>query len=171
MGNPNHSGRNINAIAGCTDLFDGFSMTSRQTVPDHRDNTVQGVSVAIRRDAQFLLVLRGREPAKGLYAFPGGKVRAGEELEDAARREVFEETGLTLRELKHYGDLEIEARAGNGPSYRLAVFVSADPGGVAVAGDDAAALGWYGLDRMAGLPMTESSLQIAGDISARWPAP
>src|SRR4051812_32458108 len=54
------------------------------------------VSVAIFHDGRFLLVKRGREPSKGFYAFPGGRVDAGEADEDAARRELAEETGLTI---------------------------------------------------------------------------
>lgn len=42
----------------------------------------------------MLLIQRGREPGKGLWAVPGGKVEKGETLTDAARREVAEETGL-----------------------------------------------------------------------------
>lgn len=42
------------------------------------------------------MVKRGREPGKGLWAVPGGKVRRGEPLAEAARREVLEETGLNV---------------------------------------------------------------------------
>lgn len=45
---------------------------------------------------RVLLVKRGRDPGKGLWAVPGGKVRRGEPIAEAARREVLEETGLEV---------------------------------------------------------------------------
>lgn len=49
---------------------------------------------------QLLLVRRGKEPAKGTLDLPGGFVDMNETAEEAARREVKEETGLELDSCK-----------------------------------------------------------------------
>ncbi|MGH6860025.1 MAG: NUDIX domain-containing protein, partial [Phyllobacterium sp.] len=56
--------------------------------------SVDGVSTVCIRDGAFLLVTRGREPSKGWLAFPGGRREEGETPQQAAIRELFEETGL-----------------------------------------------------------------------------
>ncbi|TGW06623.1 NUDIX domain-containing protein, partial [Mesorhizobium sp. M2D.F.Ca.ET.145.01.1.1] len=62
--------------------------------------TLPAVSVAVVRGDSILLVKRARPPSQGLYAFPGGKVEGDETLEDAARRELMEETGLRATGLR-----------------------------------------------------------------------
>lgn len=57
---------------------------------------VVGVGVAVVDEGKLLLVQRGRDPGKGLWAVPGGKVEFGEPMKEAARREVAEETGLDV---------------------------------------------------------------------------
>lgn len=54
-----------------------------------------------------LFCIRTKEPYKGLYNFVGGKVEDGESNEDAAYRELFEETGITHKdiELDHFMDI------------------------------------------------------------------
>jgi 8-oxo-dGTP diphosphatase len=64
-------------------------------------------------DLKVLLVKRNLEPFKGKWALPGGFVHVGEGLEDAARRELEEETGvrhLYLEQLFTFGDLDRDPR-------------------------------------------------------------
>jgi len=51
----------------------------------------------------IVLIKRKNEPFKGYYALPGGIVEYGERVEDAAIREVMEETGLECRIKKLVG--------------------------------------------------------------------
>ncbi len=121
---------------------------------------IPAVSVALRSGDRLLLVKRGRAPAKGLHAFPGGRVEAGERLEEAARRELLEETGLTADTLEAHAELELEGAVA-GTVYRLTVFCALHVSGEPVAGDDAETAGWYSLDEMAQLPITASTLAAA----------
>ncbi|GAB3213700.1 NUDIX domain-containing protein [Marinactinospora endophytica] len=72
--------------------------------------TVDLVIFTIRDDVlQVLLVERGNEPFAGCWALPGGYMRSNETLDGAARRELYEETGvdvgrLHLEQLRAYGD-------------------------------------------------------------------
>ena len=62
---------------------------------------------------QVLLIERGVPPFKGQWALPGGFVRERETLEDAARRELEEETGLRdvyLEQLYTFGDPDRDPR-------------------------------------------------------------
>lgn len=56
-----------------------------------------GVGAVIIRNGMVLLVKRGREPGRGLWAIPGGAVELGESLQAAAEREILEETGVVIR--------------------------------------------------------------------------
>ena len=56
---------------------------------------------------KVLFCIRAKEPYKGLYNFVGGKIENGETNDDAAYRELFEETGISREdiELDHFMDL------------------------------------------------------------------
>jgi 8-oxo-dGTP diphosphatase len=62
----------------------------------HFDDPKVAVGVVLERDGQILLTRRGNEPRVGYWSFPSGFVDAGEMLEEAAAREVREETGLDV---------------------------------------------------------------------------
>ncbi len=88
-------------------------------------------------DQSIVLVERGNDPFKGALALPGGFVDYGEQVEDAARREALEETGLVIqldRLVGVYSDPERDPRG-----HTVSVVYHAIPiGGELKAGDDAA---------------------------------
>jgi ADP-ribose pyrophosphatase len=55
------------------------------------------VGAVVFKDDAVLLVRRGKPPALGIWAIPGGSVRLGETLQAAAEREILEETGIVIR--------------------------------------------------------------------------
>ncbi|PCI04714.1 MAG: NUDIX hydrolase [Hyphomicrobiales bacterium] len=118
---------------------------------------IQATSVALFDDERVLLILRGREPLKGLWSLPGGRVEAGETHEQAAIREILEETGLRVSNLMfvqefipfHMKDgVKIES------NFRLEVFTSLHFSENLRAGDDAEDARWVAMSELASLPLT-----------------
>jgi 8-oxo-dGTP diphosphatase len=82
-------------------------------VPDARSYPQRpflAVSAAVIDGDRVLVVRRARPPALGVYTLPGGVVEAGETLEQAAAREVLEETGLAITIVGPAGFRETIAR-------------------------------------------------------------
>jgi 8-oxo-dGTP diphosphatase len=93
---------------------------------------------AVVQDAagRLLLIRRGHAPHAGLWSLPGGRVEAGETLEQAVRREMLEETGLLVRPGAVVGRIRIP---GVGVVYDVVDLACTldPPDQQAVAGDDA----------------------------------
>jgi 8-oxo-dGTP diphosphatase len=68
------------------------------------------VSAAILRDGKVLVVRRARAPANGTFSLPGGVVEAGETLVEAVKREIDEETALSIEPVALAGYREVVAR-------------------------------------------------------------
>ena len=95
-------------------------------------------------DLQVLLIKRGHEPYGGMWAIPGGFVDIDESLDQAAKRELEEETGVRevyLEQLYTFGDLGRDPR---GRVVTVAYFALLPPGALDPrAGDDAAEAQWW----------------------------
>jgi 8-oxo-dGTP diphosphatase len=86
---------------------------------------------------RLLLIRRRNPPFAGQFALPGGFVDPGETTEDAARRELLEETGLEAHNLRLIGVYSKPGRDPRGWTISIAYLVTTD-GAVPKAGDDAA---------------------------------
>lgn len=60
---------------------------------------IVGVGGVVIDGGRVLLIRRGKEPLKGEWSIPGGMLELGEELVDAVRRELKEETGIEVEPL------------------------------------------------------------------------
>ncbi len=65
--------------------------------PTYPQSPRVAIGTVVIRDGAVLLVRRAKPPSEGLWAIPGGSVELGETLQQAAERELFEETGVRAR--------------------------------------------------------------------------
>jgi ADP-ribose pyrophosphatase len=121
------------------------------------------VGAIVVRNGQVLLVRRGQPPSEGLWAVPGGRIELGETLQQAAEREIREETGLTI----HAGDpvftfdVILRDEAGRVRFHYVIVDLQAEYlHGVLRAGDDAREARWISPHELDELPVNRTTLEV-----------
>ena len=72
-------------------------VSEENLLTEYPDHPRVAVGAIVIKDNRVLLVKRSKPPGEGLWAIPGGRVELGETLQQAAEREIMEETGLTIR--------------------------------------------------------------------------
>jgi 8-oxo-dGTP diphosphatase len=112
---------------------------------------IVGVGVAVLRPGQVLLVRRGSPPNLGAWSLPGGGQELGETAQEAARRELLEETALTVGPLLLAANVDSIHRDGAGRvqfHYTILDFAASWQDGDPVAGGDITELTWADVDAL-----------------------
>lgn len=102
-----------------------------------------------KEDLRVLLIQRKYEPYQGAWAIPGGFVHMGESLEEAARRELMEETAVSnvyLEQLFTFGDPNRDPRT----RVITIAYIALIPHDAIQpqAGDDAAEAAWHSMSSL-----------------------
>ncbi len=122
---------------------------------------VTAAGAVVILDNRILLVKRKYPPAEGSWAIPGGKIKWGETLQQAAEREIFEETGIKINagEAVHVFDyIQIE----NNKEFHYVIidleaeYLSGEP----IAGDDAREARWIAMNEISKFNIAESTLKF-----------
>ena len=112
---------------------------------------VVGVGAVVVRDGKALIIKRAHEPRKGEWSLPGGLLELGESLQDAARREIKEETGLDIEVGPVIETFDRVHRDDQGKiRYHFVIvdFVCSAGSGDAVPGSDAGGVAWVSAEEI-----------------------
>ena len=107
--------------------------------------TADCVVIANEKEPKVLLIQRGNEPFKGCWAFPGGFMNMDETTEQCAVRELEEETGLKVTEIKQLGAYSKVDRDPRGRTITVAYLAIIDKVENVKGLDDAAKAQWFPL--------------------------
>jgi len=130
-----------------------------ERMPRSRYPSVPRVAVGaiVFKDDRVLLVRRGKAPAHGQWAIPGGSVTLGESLQQAAEREIFEETGIRISAGAPAYVFDVVDRDDDGRIRYHYVIVDLDAiyrGGELSPGDDALEARWVAAPELEDLDMS-----------------
>ena len=127
----------------------GFTLNHRVPL---KSPVIATVDIVIVSDQQVLLIKRGKDPFKGCWAFPGGRIEPEDtDILSAAYRELKEETSIDTVELKFHSAVGNRIRDPRGFCVSL-VYVAKDfqrdNNPKARAGDDAVDMCWFDMDQL-----------------------
>jgi ADP-ribose pyrophosphatase YjhB (NUDIX family) len=117
------------------------------------DNPAPTASALVLRDGRLMLTRRARPPQEGLWDLPGGFVDPLELPEDAAVRELREETGLEISVERLLGFF-LDTYGDDGVATLNVYYVASVVGGDEAPADDVSEIGWFPLDS---LPLGETA--------------
>lgn len=105
-------------------------------------------AILIDNNNAVLLIERGREPYKGKWALPGGFIEMDEPLDAACRRELEEETGLIIGEMKQFRAFGAVDRDPRHRTISVIFYAFTEEKLTARAGDDAAKVQWFPITQL-----------------------
>ena len=114
---------------------------------------------------RVLLIQRGNPPFRGSWALPGGFVEHDEQVLEAAPRELAEETGLRVDDLRLLGVYDTPGRDPRGWTVSV-VYLARMPSEAIVAGaDDASDARWFAAEELPELAF-DHALVLADALAA-----
>jgi 8-oxo-dGTP diphosphatase len=118
---------------------------------------VAGVGVVVFNKGKLLLVKRGNEPNKGKWSIPGGGIELGETINEAAKREVFEECSVKTEIERVLDAVDNIVKDSDGHiryHYVIIDLLANYIGGDINAQSDAADCGWFTPNEVVGMDIT-----------------
>ena len=134
---------------------------------EYPESPQSAVGAIVIREGRVLLVKRGKQPGKGLWAIPGGRVKLGETLKDAVEREVKEETGVIIRakDPEYAFDLIEGDDQGRIRFHYVIVDLLADyVSGKPYPGSDACEARWISSQELKGFPVSRTTRKLLKNI-------
>ena len=134
------------------------------TLNDAYPNCPQvAVGAIVFKEDKVLLVLRGKPPAEKQWSIPGGCVELGETLQEAAEREITEETGIVIQAKKPIYTFDVIERDEDGHIrfHYVIVDLAADyVSGELRAGDDAVDVCWVSHNDLNNLNVSDATRKL-----------
>lgn len=140
-------------------------MTGRE----YPDRPWVGIGCIVFRGEEVLLVRRGKPPRLGQWSLPGGAQHVGEGAEEAARRELHEETGIEVGPMALALVVDAITRDAEGRAqyhYTIIDFAAAWLAGEARAGDDASEVAWVRPDEFDRYDLTPQTYRAIASARA-----
>jgi ADP-ribose pyrophosphatase YjhB (NUDIX family) len=137
---------------------------------EYPDRPWVGIGVVAFRGDAVLLVRRGKPPRDGSWSLPGGAQRLGERAEDAARRELREETGIEVGPLDLLAVVDGISRDEQGAvrfHYTIIDYCARWLSGEARAGGDVTEVVWAAPADLARYELTEAALRVIAEARRR----
>jgi ADP-ribose pyrophosphatase YjhB (NUDIX family) len=128
-----------------------------------------GIGLIAFRGADVLLVRRGRPPRLGEWSIPGGAQRLGETAEEAARRELREETGIEVGPLRLACVVDAISRDASGTPrfhYTIVDYCGLWLSGEPRPGGDVSAAAWFAPDALPALGLWAEAQRAIGAARA-----
>ncbi len=122
-----------------------------------------GVGAVVFHQNQILLIKRGQPPNVNQWTIPGGRIEMGETLQQAAEREILEETGIIIKAgdpvfafdlIQHDDDNQDQLH------YVIIDLAAKYLSGKPVANDDATEARWVSASELSELAVNETTLRL-----------
>ncbi len=129
---------------------------------------VVAVSAAVFREGKVLLVQRATPP-RGLWTLPGGRQNFGEALDEAAAREVREETALAIRHPRVCDaiDVFVTGEDGQASHFVIVTFACAWAEGELALSEELSRAAWFDVKEIERLQTTPHLARVVGNAARR----